>query len=225
MKSRWSPAWVLFLLLSSACTPDQQVPGRAVGAADLVFKRADVYTMDAARSWASAVAVRDGRIVYVGSDSLPADLIGQHTEVVDLRGRMVLPGLQDGHVHPISSGIELGECTLDDLTTAQALADSVRSCARSQSDRPWVRGGGWQLPVFKDANPSKQLLDQAVPDRPAILYATDGHSAWVNSRALELAGITHKTPDPANGRIERDPRTRDPSGTLREDAIGLVGRI
>ena len=178
-------------------------------AADLVFRRADVYTMDAARSWASAVAVRNGRIVYVGSDSLPPGLIGQHTEVVDLRGRMVLPGFQDGHVHPISSGIELGECTLDDLTTAQALADSIRSCARTQADRPWVRGGGWQLPVFKDANPSKLLLDQAVPDRPAILYAADGHSAWVNSKALELAGITQQDarspewPDRARSRHPR----------------------
>ena len=181
--------------------------------------------MDAARSWASAVAVRGGRIVYVGSDSLPLGLIGQHTEVVDLRGRMVLPGFHDGHVHPISSGVDLGECTLDDLTTARALADSIRTCARSQSNRAWVRGGGWQLPVFKDANPSKQLLDQAVPDRPAILFAADGHSAWVNSKALELAGITRQTPDPPNGRIERDPRTREPSGTLREDAISLVGRI
>jgi predicted amidohydrolase YtcJ len=209
------------LLALAACGPER----RDTAPADLVFRRADVYTMDAARSWASAVAVRNGRIVYVGSDSLPPGLIGPHTEVVDLRGRMVLPGFQDGHVHPISSGIELGECTLDDLTTAKALADSVRSCARSRSDRPWVRGGGWQLPVFKDANPSKQLLDQAVPDRPAILYAADGHSAWVNSKALEFAGITRQTADPPNGRIERDPRTNQPSGTLREDAIGLVARI
>jgi predicted amidohydrolase YtcJ len=213
--------WLLGLLALLTCAPDK----RDTAAADLVFTRADVYTMDAARSWASAVAVRNGRIVYVGSDSLPPGLIGPQTKVVDLRGRMVLPGFQDGHVHPISSGIELGECTLDDLTTPKALADSVRSCARSQSDRPWVRGGGWQLPVFKDANPSKQLLDQAVPDRPAILYAADGHSAWVNSKALELAGITKETPDPPNGRIERDPRTREPSGTLREDAIGLVAKI
>jgi predicted amidohydrolase YtcJ len=211
------------VLLFALCTC---APGRRdTAAADLVFRHADVYTMDAARSWANAVAVRDGRIVYVGSDSLPSGLIGEHTEVVDLRGRMVLPGFHDGHVHPISSGIELGECTLDDLTTAQAMVDSVRACAQSQSGGPWVRGGGWQLPVFKDANPSKQLLDQAVPDRPAILYAADGHSAWVNSKALELAGITKQTRDPSNGRIERDPRTGEPSGTLREDAIGLVARI
>jgi hypothetical protein len=138
---------------------------------------------------------------------------------------MVLPGFQDGHVHPISSGVELGECTLDELTTAKAIADSVRTCARVQADRTWVRGGGWQLTVFKDGNPTKLLLDQAVPDRPAILYAADGHSAWVNSRALALAGITAQTPDPANGRIERDPQSDEPGGTLREDAMSLVARI
>jgi predicted amidohydrolase YtcJ len=213
--------WPLFLVALFTCAPDKN----DTAAADLVFRHADVYTMDAVRSWASAVAVRNGRIVYVGSDSLPPALIGEHTEVVDLRGRMVLPGFQDGHVHPISSGIDLGECSLDDLATAESLADSIRSCARSRPDLPWVRGGGWQLPLFRNANPSKLLLDQAVPDRPAILYAADGHSAWVNSKALQLAGITEQTPDPPNGRIERDPRTREPSGTLREDAIALVARI
>ena len=181
--------------------------------------------MDAARSWATAVGIRDGRIVYVGSDSLPSGLVGSNTEVVDLGGKMVLPGFQDGHVHPISSGVDLGECGLDDLTTPVAIADSIRACARAQSDRPWIRGGGWQLPVFKDANPSKLLLDQAVPDRPAIFTAADGHSAWANSRALELAGVSSKTPDPPHGRIERDPRTGEPSGTLREDAIALVSRV
>ena len=184
-----------------------------------------MYTVDAARSWASAVAIRNGRIVYVGSDSLPPGLVGPSTEVVDLRGKMVLPGFQDGHVHPISSGVELAECTLDDLTTPTAIADSIRACAQSQSDRPWVRGGGWQLPVFKDGNPSKLLLDQAVPDRPAFFYAADGHSAWVNSRALTLAGVTHQTPDPPNGRIERDAQTREPTGTWREDAIALVAKV
>ena len=211
-------------LALSACASEDQA-GRKAVAADLVFRRAAVYTMDAARSWASAVAVRNGRIVYVGSDSLPPGLLGPNTEVVDLRGKMVLPGFQDGHVHPISSGVELGECALDDLTTGAAIADSIRSCARTQRDQPWVRGGGWQLPVFKNANPSAQLLDQAVPDRPAFFYAADGHSAWVNSKALALAGITRATPDPPHGRIERDPRTGEPSGTLREEAIALVAAV
>jgi predicted amidohydrolase YtcJ len=184
-----------------------------------------VYTVDAARSWASAVGVRGGRIVYVGSDSLPPGLIGPTTEVVELRGKMVLPGFQDGHVHPIDSGVELGDCTLYDLTSASAIADSIRACARAHPEAAWVRGGGWQLPVFRDANPSKALLDQAVSDRPALLYAADGHSAWADSKALALAKITKDTPDPPHGRIERDPRTGEPSGTLREDAANLVAKV
>ena len=145
--------------------------------------------------------------------------------MVNLDGKMVLPAFQDGHVHPIDAGVELGDCTLHDLTTPAAIADSIRKCARAHSDLPWVRGSGWQLPVFKDANPSKVLLDQAVPDRPAFIYAADGHSAWVNSKALALSGITRATTDPPNGRIERDPGTREPSGTLREDAIALVAKM
>ncbi|HEX5574291.1 MAG TPA: amidohydrolase, partial [Gemmatimonadales bacterium] len=163
--------------------------------------------------------------VYVGSDSLPAGLIGSTTEVVNLDGKMVLPGFQDGHVHPIDSGVELGDCTLYDLTTAAAIADSIRKCARAHPDQAWVRGGGWQLPVFQDANPSKALLDQAVSDRPALFYAADGHSAWANSKALALAKITKDTPDPPHGRIEHDGKTREPSGTLREDAVSLVSKL
>jgi predicted amidohydrolase YtcJ len=184
-----------------------------------------VYTVDAARSWASALAVRDGRIVYVGSDSLPSGLIGPKTELVELAGEMVLPGFQDAHVHPLDSGVDLGECKLDDLTTAAEIADTIRAYAVAHPDLKWVRGAGWQLPVFPGGNPSKTLLDQAVPDRPAFFYAADGHSAWVNSRALALAKITRDTPDPPNGRIERDRRTHEPSGTLREDAAELVADL
>jgi predicted amidohydrolase YtcJ len=212
------------LLVLAACGqhPEKSNPGLP---ADLVFRNAAVYTVDAARSWASSVAISGARIVYVGSDSLPPGLIGPNTEVASLGGKMILPAFQDGHVHLIDSGTELGDCTLDDLTTPTAIADSLRNCSRAHPEWTWVRGGGWQLPVFPDANPSKKLLDQAVRDRPALIYAADGHSAWANSKALELAKITRDTPDPAHGRIERDPRTREPSGTLREDAVNLVTRI
>jgi predicted amidohydrolase YtcJ len=193
--------------------------------ADLVLRGGAVYTVNAARSWASAVAVRDGRIVYVGTDSVPAALVGPATEVVELAGAMVLPGFQDAHVHPVIGGAELGECQVTKMGTVAVLMDSIRSCARARPELPWVRGGGWQLPLFPAANPSKALLDQAVPDRPAAFEAMDGHSFWVNSRALALAGITRDTPDPPNGRIERDPRTREPSGTLRESAMDLVYEV
>jgi predicted amidohydrolase YtcJ len=194
-------------------------------AADLVLRGGAVYTVDAARSWASAIAVRDGRIAYVGTDSLPSGMVGPKTEVIELAGQMVLPGFQDAHVHPLDSGVELGGCNLDDLATPTQIVDTIRAYAGAHPELKWVRGTGWQLPVFPGGNPSKALLDQAVPDRPAFFYAADGHSAWVNSKALALAKITRDTPDPANGRIERDRRTHEPSGTLREEAVELVADL
>jgi predicted amidohydrolase YtcJ len=212
------------ILLLLACAPEG--PGRRVsGPADLILRNGAIYTVDAARRWATATAIRKGRIVYVGTDSIPRDLVGPNTEVIDLGRRMVLPGFQDGHVHPIDSGVTLGECTLDDLENQTQIADSVRACAASHPDSGWLRGSGWQLPVFAAGNPSRVVLDRIVPDRPAIFDAADGHSAWVNSKALRLAGITRDTPDPPNGRIERDPRTGEPSGTLREDAMDLVYQV
>ena len=182
-----------------------------------------VYTVDAARSWAQAVAVRDGRIVYVGSDAGARALVGPKTRVLSLEGRLVLPAFQDAHVHPVSGGIELGQCNLNDLATKEAILDQVRACAAA-TDKAWIVGGGWPLPAFPNANPTKALLDAIVPDRPVFLSAADGHSGWANSRALELAGITAATPDPENGRIERDPGSGEPTGTLRESAQGLVDK-
>ena len=216
---------VLMLLVDAACAAKEKSASPSGNPADILFRHGAVYTVDAARSWASAVAVRKGRITYVGSDSIPAGLIGPKTEVVDLSGKMLLPGFEDGHVHPIGSGVELGECTLDDLETPALVADSIHACALAHPGTAWVRGTGWQLPVFRDGNPSKTLLDRAVPERPAFIYAADGHSAWANSKALALAGITRSTPDPLHGRIERDRTSGEPTGTLREDAMGLVSKI
>lgn len=192
--------------------------------ADLVFRNGAVYTLDAARSWATSVAIRAGRITFVG-ERLPAGTIGPRTEVVDLHGRMLLPGFQDGHVHPADSGVELADCALAEAASPSAIAAVIRDCAARRPALPWVRGTGWQLPVFPDGNPQRQLLDSLVPDRPALMWAADGHSAWVNSRALAAAGITRATPDPPDGRIERDPRTGEPSGTIRETAAELFDHV
>jgi predicted amidohydrolase YtcJ len=192
--------------------------------AELALTGGAVYTVDAARSWAQAVAVRGGRIVYVGSDAGIRPFLAESTRVIPLGGRMLLPSFQDAHVHPVTSGIELAQCDLNQSSTREAVLAKLRECAAAQPG-DWLVGVGWQLPVFPAANPAKELLDEITPERPAFLLAADGHSAWVSSRALALAGIDADTADPRNGRIERDPRSGEPTGTLRESAVELVARL
>ena len=217
------------MLLRCAALALAALPSHLAGAsepvpADLALTGGAVYTVDAARSWASAVAIRAGRIVYVGSDAGVRPFVGEKTRVIPLEGRMLLPGFQDAHVHPVSSGIELSQCALNDLESREAVVAKIRDCAGAPSEE-WLVGSGWSLALFPNADPGRELLDGIVPDRPAFFAAEDGHSAWVNSRALALAGIEAGTPDPANGRIERDPTSGEPTGTLRESAVDLVARL
>jgi predicted amidohydrolase YtcJ len=191
--------------------------------ADLVLLNGAIHARAGDTVSVEALAVRDGLIVYAGSSAGAEASIGEGTRVIDLAGKMVLPGFHDTHMHP-RGGLGLAEPRLDDLESREAILDSVRRYAAGHPELAWIRGRGWQLPVFPGANPRKEWLDSVAGDRPVYLSAADGHSAWVNSRALALAGITRETPDPPNGRIERDPRTGEPSGTLRESATGLVAR-
>ncbi|MBP9202302.1 MAG: amidohydrolase family protein, partial [Gemmatimonadales bacterium] len=213
---------LLFLALLTSCHLERRPPATP---ADLVLRDGVVWTAEPERPWAEAVAIREGRLVYVGDVAGAERFVGGGTQVIELEGKMVLPGFGDTHAHPLSGGLELRECNLYEARTAAEIEGVIHAYADAHPDLPWVRGNGWQLPVFPGANPGRALLDRVVPDRPAFFYAADGHSAWVNSRALALAGVTRETPDPPGGRIERDPRTREPSGTLRESAIGLVSRL
>jgi predicted amidohydrolase YtcJ len=192
--------------------------------ADLVLLGGRIATMDPARSWASALAVRDGRIAAVGTVSAVRPLKGPRSRVIDLRGRTVTPGFQDAHVHPVHGGLHLLRCSLHDQIDVAAYSKIIGDYARDHPAEPWIRGGGWYMAAFPGGMPSRDLLDRLVPDRPAILSSRDGHSVWVNSRALELAGITAETADPPDGRIERD-ADGSPSGTLQEGAMDLVERV
>jgi predicted amidohydrolase YtcJ len=191
--------------------------------ADLVLRGGVVYTVDSTRPWAEALAVSDGRIVFVGTDADAAAWVGRGTRVIDLGGAMVLPGFHDTHVHPVTGGIELGACNLNDLATRDAVMARIAQCARDAPAGEWVRGGGWSSPMFPGGSPSRRLLDSLVPDHPAYLTSLEGHSAWVNTRALALAGVTAETPEPPSGRIDHE-WTGQPGGTLRESAMELVAR-
>ncbi len=192
-----------------------------MSAADLLLLGGRVFMAD--RRPATALAVRDGRILAVGGAEL-AGLAGPETELVDLRGRLLLPGFQDAHVHPVMGGVELGQC---DLTGTTELADylaRIDAYARTHPDAAWIVGGGWSMESFPGGVPGRALLDAVVGDRPVYLTNRDHHGAWVNSRALALAGITADTPDPADGRIDREPGGA-PGGGLQEGAMALVAPL
>ena len=222
-------AWSIGMLLATAAVAgcareaSEPVDAKKSAVADLALRNGAIYTVDGARSWAETVAIDDGRIVYVGNDAGAKDYIGPQTEVVDLEGRMVLPGMQDVHIHPISGGIEANGCDLNAATTVDEYIAIIRKYADEHPKDTWIKGGGWAMSSFgPGALARKELIDAVVPDRPVILWSRDGHTTWVNSKALEVAGITKDTKDPADGRIDRDPKTGEPSGSLQEGASSLV---
>jgi predicted amidohydrolase YtcJ len=200
------------------------VPAQAQPA-DMVLKNGAIYTVESARSWAQALAVRGGRLVYVGPDKGAEALIGGQTRVIDLKGKMVLPGFHDSHAHPIYAGIQrLTQCDLTGVKMEE-LVTRVKNCAATKSKDEWVLGFGWDPSLLAEKNPPAGLLDTAVRDMPVLLRSgLGGQSIWVNSRAMSLAGITAATPDPKNGQIERDPKSGNPIGIFRGTARSLIYR-
>jgi predicted amidohydrolase YtcJ len=195
-----------------------------LGQADLVLVEAAVHTVDRRRPRAEAVAITGGRIAAVGSNEDVRDLIAPGTRVLELPGRMVLPGFQDVHIHAPHAGLARSRCWLHDADSVTEYVEEVRRYADGHSDAPWIVGEGWAMDAFPSGIAFSQALDVVVPDRPAYLASRDGHSAWVNSRALEQAGVTRDTPDPVDGRVERD-ADGEPAGTLQEGAMRLVERL
>jgi predicted amidohydrolase YtcJ len=188
--------------------------------ADLIFSGGPVHLGNAARSRATAVAVAGDRIVAVGHAEV-AELAGPRTEVVDLAGRLLIPGFQDAHVHPVGGGVELGACDLTGAVDLDEYKARISAYAAANTDAAWITGGGWSMETFPGGIPDRRILDELVPDRPVFLPNRDHHGAWVNTRALEIAGIDATTPDPVDGRIEREP-DGTPIGALQEGAMQIV---
>ncbi|MFJ3491449.1 amidohydrolase [Leifsonia aquatica] len=168
------------------------------------------------------VGVADGRIAALGADVAAG--ITERTRVVDLTGRLLLPGLIDSHVHPVEAGVERLNCDLSSGWNREDYLRIIREYADANPERAWIVGGGWQQAAFEGGAPLAADLDAICPDRPMVISNRDHHSAWVNSEALRRAGIDRNTPDPVDGRIERD-ADGAPTGTLHEGARMLALRL
>jgi predicted amidohydrolase YtcJ len=185
----------------------------------ILFTNGSVFVDGGFAPRGTSVLISDGRIAAVG----PA-VESRGAEVVDLDGGTLLPGFIDSHAHPVFGGIQLRGCDLTGATDAAWYLKIIDRYARENPDREWITGGGWGMPAFPGGIPTSQALDSVVADRPVFLQNRDGHGAWVNSKALELAGIDRDTADPSDGRIERDDRG-NPVGMLQEGAMQLVARL
>ena len=199
-------------------------------AADRVYRNGMVFTADAQNSMAEAVAIRDGRIVYVGSNEGAAPFIGPATRVTDLKGGFLMPGLVDGHLHPLEAGLKLQKCSLDyESLTVEELQRRVQACldkTKSQEPNGWLEVVSWFQESMRPAGvkTSRSTLDVLKTSRPILIRSSFGHTALANSRALTLAKISKATADPAGGKIWRD-ADGNPTGLLEDSAQGVISAL
>ena len=218
MANKYFPTWAaLGALLAGAAAPAAEPPP------DAVYVNGTVYTVDGAEHVAEALAVRAGRISYVGSSTAARALAGPTTELIDLKGRFLMPGLVDGHMHPLEGGHMLLTCSLnyERLTVAQMQA-RIQSCLDASRDKEpdqWLKVTGWfrEAMVPNGVTVSRATLDVLKTKRPIFVMSSFGHTALVNSRALKIAGFNAKTPDPTGGQIAHEP-SGEPSGVLEDRA-------
>ena len=194
--------------------------------ADVIIVNAVVRTMDPERPAASAVAITGDRIAAVGAAGEVEKWKTPGTRVIDAGGKLLLPGFNDSHVHFLSGGFQLGSIDLRDAGTPEEFAQRIAEYAAKQPKGRWIQGGDWDHERWPGAPlPQRAWIDAATPDRPVFVNRLDGHMALANSAALKAAGVTRDTPSPDGGLIVKDPATGEPTGILKDAAMGLVERI
>jgi len=216
-------AFILTMLVCSACAGERPATGDGA-AADLAIVNGKVHTIDDQNRVAQAVAIAGSTILKVGTDDEIKRVTGPKTRIIDAHGATVAPGFNDSHVHFLSGGRSLSDVDLAGLTTLPQVQDKIRAFAAGKPADAWIKGRGWLYAPFPNGSPTRQQLDAVVPDRPAVMTCYDGHSVWVNSKVLELAGITSATKDPVNGLIVRD-ASGQPTGHLKESAADLISHV
>ncbi|HXG66930.1 MAG TPA: amidohydrolase [Blastocatellia bacterium] len=191
--------------------------------ADLVLVNGRIWTGDKAKPWAEAVASRGERIIAVGANDEVRKLVNSATRVIDLKGRLALPGFIDDHTHFIDGGFHLLSVELRDAATPQEFAERIKKHAEKLPAGRWIIGGDWDHERWPGGPlPTKELIDRYTPNNPVFVSRLDGHMALANSVALRMAKITKDTKDPEGGTIVRDPKTGEPTGVLKDAAMGLV---
>lgn len=191
---------------------------------DLLFTGGTVFTGSGTPLAGYSVAVTGDRITAVVPDAEADALANPHTRRIDLAGAMLAPGFQDAHAHPIGAGVELLQCNLTETESAEEAVSAIAAYAAANPDEPWILGAGWSMDHYPGGSPTRDLIDAVVPDRPVFLMSRDHHSAWVNTEAIRIAGLDANTPDPADGRIERE-ADEFPAGTFHEGSSELFSDV
>lgn len=193
---------------------------------NIIIKNASVYTVDEKNPKAQAIVIEDGVIAYVGDKAGAAAYEHEDSNVIDMQGHTVMPAMVDAHMHPGESAVAYYfEINLQDVMSVEEYCKIIADFVAEHPEKTVYVGAGYMRSVFDEVGPRKEDLDKIVPDKPVVLQGIDGHSVWVNSKAMELAGITKDTKDPEGGIIQRDPVTGEPSGLLMETAMNLVENL
>jgi hypothetical protein len=196
------------------------------GISDIVMLNGFIYTVDKEKTVVEAMVVDGDVIIYTGDNSGAEEFIAEGTKVIDLNGRMVMPGMYDAHAHPLWQypdwifGVDMTKAK-----SAEGYVALLKDFAEENPELSVIKGSGWDNPYFPQIGPRKELLDAIVPDKPVVLLNINGHSSWVNSKALELLGITGETENPQGGYIIKDPDTGEPTGLLKEEAMYLANEL
>jgi predicted amidohydrolase YtcJ len=219
----------LGILFTTACGNEQPAPGAAQPAADTVLSNGRIYTVNPDRPWVEAVAIRDGKYLYAGDSADLGDYVGPDTLTVDLQGRMAMPGINDVHSHPWQGGTKvLYGCNFAFSATPVEIAGIIAACVERDPEAVWITGGQWTSDFFKNNDftneglgSPREWLDRVSGDKAIYLEDDSAHHGWVNSKALELAGVTRDTQDPPGGVFLRE-ADGTPNGVLLESAKTLV---
>ncbi len=193
--------------------------------ADLILKNGYIYTVDGRSSIAESVAIKKGKIAFVGNNIDANKFIGSNTQIIDLDGQLMLPGFMDAHCHSISSYRYFNELNIYGLKTYKEVQDVIKKYIVEHPEAKYIKGRGWSDTSFPGNGPDKKMIDEIVDHIPVSFSSDGGHAVWVNSKTLDLAGINAHTANTVGGVVERYPGTNEPNGTLRENAASLVSFV